>query len=560
MTDDRNGGEYPERFDSQSGLSAEEYGELEGVLSRLSETDRARLDSYRAASLYRGIKSRALDLGYRTIDEYTRSLVRSPQEQHRLVEKLNVGVTSFFRDAETFEWLAEQVLAPALSRGEGDFRVWVPGCSTGEEAYSLAIILRELLESTRTQRSVRMYATDISETAIDTARRGRYQHTALEAMDPAWRERAFEWTGDSWQVVDSVRRMISFSLQNVLSDPPLSGMDLVSCRNLMIYLDEQGQQQVAAAVHFSLKREGVLLLGQSEGGRRLEPYFRPIEPGIPVFKSVPDAAAYRSLEQFPQSGAASESRKSRTRPDEPTTARARFLKEVSGILQRTATAPTIICAPDGTIRYIHGSAGWFLEHSEGILSGNVVDLAVSGLRGEMAAAIRTVREGGGAAERRGVYVGTGAGQTRADFRVERLDAPESVAGMLAIVFRPDWTYEPAASVVEDERPDDRVSVHGSSGGNADYVRTLESELTTLREHYLAVIEDLEAANDDLRARTEELNAKNEELQSMNEEVESAREELRLLNSELRSANLELEQTVRRISKEESDPQDYGSGH
>ncbi|MFP4644817.1 MAG: CheR family methyltransferase, partial [Spirochaetales bacterium] len=535
--------ESPETLSGSGG----EQTTVHDVISVLPARSRARLRFYKEKVLHRRIQSRVEQTGLSDWNEYLHVLRRDQEEVGRLLSSFDIGVTEFFRDRQLFDWLTTEGTRRLLEASPDDIRVWVPACSTGEEAYSIAMVIFEALEHHGRTRGFRVFATDVSEAAIESARRGWYTDEAIGSLEHRRRERYFEADRGGWRAKSFLRRYLSFSVQDILKDPPLSAMDLISCRNLLIYLNSEGHRQLGAVFRFALKEHGLLILGPSEDGGRLKPFLKPINTRLQVYSRSNDTPAHYHLRNFPRptAGTSQGRRGTRSRGQE----KEAFSEVVRAALLRYASVPAIVCSHDGSIRYLNGAAGRFIRHGTGVVSTNVLDLAVPGLRVELGLALREASSTGLATVRYQLTLTHDDRTDEVDVRVVPITDPPSLAGGFVIALYADSVgCRLARERVSRSSAEDSAPTHDNptprERGRDSYVAALEAEVESLGRLHRQAMVDLESINDELRTRTEELESRNEELQSVNEEAESAREELTVLNEELRAANQELEKLLK----------------
>ncbi len=486
---------------------------------------------YKDKTFMRRVQRRMQVLGVATIDAYVASLENDRTEAPLLFRDLLIGVTGFFRDASTFEALKDMVI-PRLFEGKvaGDtVRLWVAGCASGEEAYSLAILLREHAAGLGgTAPIMQVFATDIDETAISIARTGRYPATLLRAVSPERLSRFFvEGADGSFTVTKEVRELCTFSAHSLTRDPPFSRLDMVSCRNLLIYLDVDLQAAVLPAFHYALVPNGILLLGSSETVSRHEDLFATIDRPNRIFqrRNVP-SPPLQLRGRMPAIDAVSFGQRAVPATGGPLERPFKMSGRASTrILERFAPAFVVVNADGGVVEY-SSRIGRFLEPAPGSPSQNVLTMCRRGLRAHLSAALKQVVLTGRAVEKPGVAV-TGAGETRRriTLAVEPIIEPGSDA-LYLIVF------------IEAAPPAGSPPILAETG-NSDADRQIDAELKDTRERLQSLTEEHETAVEELRSSNEELHSVNEELQSTNEELETSKEEIQSVNEELQTVNAQL---------------------
>jgi two-component system CheB/CheR fusion protein len=515
---------------------------------------------YKASTIHRRIERRMAVHQIEDIEGYVKYLQRSESEAEALFRDLLIGVTSFFRDAEAFKALEEQVV-PRLFEGReprASIRVWSPGCSTGEEAYSLAILLAEGQEAAGLDVKVQVFATDIDSQAIAIARSGLYPSSVAVDISPERLSRFFttESDGSAYRVNKRIRDMLIFSEQNLIKDPPFSKIDLVSCRNLMIYMGGELQKRVIPLFHYALVPGGILFLGASESVGDFDELFAAMDRKQKLYRRRESYPGARQLPQSrwhstPPSARAAPRRAAHKAPDRPEPS----LRELAERALVEASAPSAALVDgQGDILYLHGGFGSFLELAPGEVGAlNALRMARPGLRGELALALRRVAETGEALRRRGLRIE--AEGPELDLAVRPV-APRGEAGEGASA--PSlYLILVTESAVAPGEAGPPVPATGEEGGEAVAARdrvieALRQELRAKEDYLQAANEELETANEELKSSNEEMQSVNEELQSTNEELETSKEELQSVNEELSTVNAELQTKLADLSRSNND--------
>jgi two-component system CheB/CheR fusion protein len=475
-------------------------------------------------------------------EHYLRYLREHPEEVDYLFHDLLIGVTSFFRDPEAFDALAQILRRVLESKRNGELvRVWVPGCSTGEEAYSLAMLLRELLEEMNKPCPVQVFATDLDDRAIETARLGRYpEGIAIDVSAPRL-QRFFTHDEGFYQIAKEIREIVVFATHNVLADPPFSQLDLLACRNLLIYLDSPAQQQLIAIFHYALRPGGVLFLGSSETIGHLDALFSTEDRQWKLFVRNSDAVPTYPL---PDSLTGSFYMGSDRGPHlegelarHPTPS-----SRAEAYLAHRYAPPSVLVTARGDIVHFHGRTGMYLEPPRGTPNLNIYNMVREGLDRVLAPVIRAALVHDGPVVRTGIHVATNGSATIIDLVVERITEAPPLRGLLLVSFRPtaDPPTAPPAELPGRVRQGRRR--------RAD----VERELQETRESLQSTIEELEAANEELTSANEELQSTNEETQSANEELKTSKEEMQSLNEELQTVNAELRSKIDELSHANDD--------
>ncbi len=501
---------------------------------------------YKEKTFLRRVHRRMQVLRLPMFEEYIARLNADRDEALMLLRDLLIGVTSFFRDTGIFDSLAETVI-PRLfhgKNGESVIRVWVPGCATGEEAYSLAMLLREYAdELTGTPPRIQVFATDIDEPAIATARAGRYPSTLLTGLTPHRLARFFtEGLDGIFTVAKDIREICTFSAHSLTRDPPFSRIDLVSCRNLLIYLDSDLQGVVIPAFHYSLVPGGFLLLGSSENVSRHEELFLTIDRAHRVYqkRDVPSPPLHllgKGTIGVTRAATASLSAATGNRagPRINNWANAR-------ILDRFAPAFAVVTAEGNSLQY-SSRIGRFLELMAGAPSQNVLLMARPELRASLRGALKQVVETGRPVERPAIpVVIAGEGLRPVSIVIE----PRHEQGS-------DTLYLVVFNETVQLRTEDREDQAGDANNLASgFNLQTEAELRDTREQLQSITEEHETSLEELRSANEELHSVNEELQSTNEELETSREEIQSINEELQTVNAQLAGNLSELDHKNAD--------
>ena len=518
--------------DREGVRSAASSQPLERVVRTLQERTRHDFSLYKTSTLYRRIERRMIIHGIAELERYAAFLENNPQETDLLFRELLIGVTSFFRDPSTWDYLVTEALPPLLARREQtrELRAWVIGCSTGEEAYSLAMAFREAMSSGPEPQdvNVKIFATDLSAEAIAAARRGRYPLTIRESMSPERLARFFRQHETYYQVDPCIRDMVLFAEHDVVIDPPFTGIDLIACRNLLIYFDSTLQNRLLPLFHYSLRPDGLLFLGTAETVGRFSHLFMPMHPKLRIYHRLPHASnADREflLNSFPPL-----SRLSRkhavphpTPPDDSTNG----LKTAADHVLLQVYAPAaVLLNSDGDIAYISGRTGHYLEPAAGRANWNFHAMAREGLANPVRHALKRARAQTDPIQLHGLTVTTPGGPQRIDVTVQAFHDPGVLEGMAMIVFR-----DAASTPVSDE---DGEAGSEPPSQHAAELQQYRDEIQELREQARASRERLQTANEELQSTNEELQSTNEELMTSKEEMQSMNEELETINSELQS--------------------------
>ena len=532
----------------QAEHATEETGQvLHRIFALLHAQTGHNFSGYKLSTISRRIERRLGVHQIKGLDEYLQYLHHNPREVEALFREIPVGVTAFFRDPEAFEALEEKVI-PGLFAGKkasDPVRVWVPGCSTGEEAYSLAILLKEYLERLKQPIDVQIFATDIDSRAIEHARVGLYPG-AITADVSKERLGFFNHDPDqdAFQVQKTLRDMIVFAEQNVAGDPPFSGLDLISCRNLLIFMDTELQGRILHLFHYALNPEGFLFLGTSETTGKSGDLFDAVDRKWKIYRTRGEIASPSPRNILPFFQAPSSRVRPVVRPRHPSLKIGQAVERV--LLERYAPAGAVIDSR-GEIIYIHGRTGKYLEPAPGESNLNIVQMAREGLTLELAAAIRKAASQKKRVQSRGLQVEGNGMNTTCDLTVGPFawDSPSHGEDLLLVVFEEVAVAYRADDPEEDPAlARDEMAAAVETDADGRFV-TLERELRAKEQYLQSVIEEMESSN-------EELQSTSEEHQSTNEELETSREELQSVNEELVTVNSELQQKVESLSRSNDD--------
>jgi chemotaxis methyl-accepting protein methylase len=527
---------------TEHALEEKDQSALEKVLILLRIKTGQDFSLYKKNTVYRRIERR---MGIHQLDriaDYVRYLQESPQELEILFKELLIGVTSFFRDPAAWDRLQKESI-PALLAGHaagGVLRAWSAGCSTGEEAYSLAIAFKEALGAVnpKTTFTLQIFATDLDRDAIDKARLGVYPANIAADVSPERLRRYFIQEDEGFRVAKEIREMVTFATQNLVMDPPFTKLDIIVCRNLLIYLTPELQKKLLPLFHYSLNPGGILFLGSSESVIPFSDLFVPLDIKSRIFR-----------------------RRESVVPTEPVAFPAMFVplpkvpKELTMLkpaanLQSLAdqlllqhfSPPAVLVNDKGDILYISGRTGKYLEPAAGKANWNIFAMAREGLRFELESAFHKSLKQKKAVAVKGLKVGEGVGTQTVDLTVQAIEEPEALRGMVMIVF----TDVPA--------PHEKTTPGRSQGcrsGNGKIVE-LEQEIQQLREKLQTTHEEMQSSQEELKSTNEELQSANEELQSTNEELTTSREEMQSLNEELQTVNAEQQSKMNELSRINND--------
>jgi two-component system CheB/CheR fusion protein len=471
---------------------------------------------------------------------YVRYLRGNPKEVEALFRELLIGVTSFFRDIDSFEVLKKNVLPGLIEQMEPDaaLRVWVPGCSTGEEVYSLAIVLRECFDKSQKQVQLQLFGTDIDNHAIDRAREGLFPANISADVSKERLKRFFTKEGNFFRIKKKIRDCTVFSVQDVIKDPPFSRLSLLCCRNLLIYLNIDAQKKLLPLFHYTLNPGGILVLGSSETIGVFGNLFKTLDKKWKIFSRIEVPPSMRQVVDFP-SGTPMSDAQEKTFPNQSTVRPTDIGQLAQKAVLEQCTPTSVLVNGKGDILHIVGRTGKYLEAASGPPSNNILDLAREGLRIELSSALRSAKAADEIVIRKRVSVKTNGETQMIDLHVRPQHAPKELVGNLLVVF------EDIDTSAADDNP--QKGAHHGGSTESSRIAELERELQITRESHQTTIEELESSNEELKSTNEEMQSSNEELQSTNEELESSKEELQSLNEELQTVNTELQSKLEELS-------------
>ena len=477
------------------------------------------LGQYKPTSMERRVRRRMVATDCTTMDGYAALLRTSPEEPQRLVREMFISVTSFFRDPKAFDALEAALidLVAARPNDDDELRLWVPGCATGEEAFSLAMLVCKVLDGAQRRIPVRLFATDVDRAALARARRGMYP-VAVQAEIPAAYQAEHLRIDEQWCTVSKrVRDMVIFSEHNLLRDPAFLRLDLISCRNLLIYLRSGSQERVMTSFAYALKPGALMLLGRAEAVHAGSAFFTAVDASQHLYRSRGNVP----VRQVVHSGSATStfSLSSQRSTDARTELAHRLLRaHVDGLLD-----PFVLVDDNARLVHSFGNVAPFLQINPGVPSLDLLQLSIEPLRLELRSLLFRAQRGKG--ERLQVEVELpGADQV---VQLSAMRLPDDQTPYMLVMFRA--RAKPAADATA-----------ATSEGQRRHVELLEEQLANTRVHLQALISELENANEELQSLNEELQSANEELQSANEEMETSNEELQSTNEELVTVNEELE--------------------
>jgi two-component system CheB/CheR fusion protein len=500
--------------------------------------------SYKTTTLSRRIARRMAIHQLSVFSDYVKLMAKDPAEPGRLVKDMLIGVTRFFRDGNAFETLQENVLVPWVqSRQPGErIRVWAAGCSSGEEAYSIAILLAEVMERLSIPLTVQIFASDIDADGIHTARLGVYPENTVDGVSPQRLSRFFNHRDSTYHIKKSIRDNLVFSVHNLINDPPFSKIDLVSCRNLLIYLKPELQKKILRMFHYALNPDGHLFLGPSETIGGCADYFSAASAKHKIFKAR-DALQLDNYAMNVLHTPESHDMIKATTKEKGASPLSETYSHVERILLDEYAPPGVLVDRNFETHHFFGHTDPYLEVPKGKASFNILKMAREGLAFKLTQCLGRALKSGKTERVEGVAVKTAQGFIRTAITVRPL--PEKLAGrdLLVVLFEATQSGQP------EDAPKPTAADTGQTPPDA---KRLADELRSTREYLQTTIEALETSNEEYKAANEELQSVNEELQSANEELETSREELQSTNEELVTVNAEHQQKIDELTKSNND--------
>jgi len=494
--------------------------------------------NYKPTTLSRRIERRMNVHQIEELSHYFHYLQRNPLEVTSLFKELLIGVTSFFRDPDAFKVLKKKALLELIKAKpeEQAFRAWVTGCSSGEEAYSVAILIKECLIELNKRMPVQIFATDIDGDAIETARVGTYPESIRADVDMNRLNQFFIKANSAYTIKNEIREMLVFATQDVLKDPPFTKLDLICCRNLLIYLNTVLQKRLLPLFHYTLRPRGILFLGTSESIGGNEDLFSAADKKWRVYRRN-ETASESYIAELPVS-----SLKVKDIEVQAEKTEALQINQLAPKLLVDLAPASALVDSKGNILFIHGRTGNYLEPSPGEAKMNILEMAREGLKVELSAAIRKAVVQKQEVVHRDLEVKTNGESRMVNITVRPVKDPRAL-GMLWVIFE-ERDLRKKQKILMPKR---------TSGARKDeQLESMEDELRYTRETLQTTIEELETANEELRSTNEELQSTNEELQSANEELETSKEEQQSLNEELVTVNSELQGKIEELTKTNND--------
>ncbi|NOU48063.1 MAG: PAS domain-containing protein [Bacteroidales bacterium] len=498
---------------------------------------------YKKNTVYRRIERR---MGVHKIDKiisYVHFLQENPKEVDILFRELLIGVTNFFRDPLVWEKMKESVL-PALfanMKGESILRAWIPACSTGEEAYSLAIVFKEALEKTNNHAaiSLQIFATDLDSVAVETARKGIFPANIAADVSPQRLNRFFIATDDGYRINAEIREMVIFAQHNIILHPPFTKLDILTCRNLLIYMDTELQKKLLGLFYYSINPNGIMLLGSAETLGTQSQLFNIVDAKLKIYKR---AVSNEVPELFNFPSSFSRNNKANIEKPLPQKPLMNIQTLADQLLLQQFTPAGVLVNESGDIIYFSGHTGKYLEPAVGKANLNIFAMLREGLRNEFPIAFRNAITNKESVVLHHLSVGTNGSKQSLNINIQWIDKPEPLYGMLMIIFT---DIPEIAGLHPDTKKGKKIL-------KSTREEALEEELQHKREEMQSTLEEMQTSQEELKSTNEELQSTNEELQSTNEELTTSKEEMQSLNEELQTVNAELQSKVDDFSRVNND--------
>jgi two-component system, chemotaxis family, CheB/CheR fusion protein len=515
---------------------------LQSILNLLRMRSKFNFGSYKRGTLERRVQRRMSLRHIVEMEDYLKLLRQDNDEMIALQKDLLICVTHFFREPEAWKALQELVMRPFVKAKKYDkpVRVWVPGCATGEEAYSMAMLLLDELTASKKDGGVQIFASDVNHDAFATARLGLYPVSIAEDISPRRLGRYFLREGDQYRVRKELRDSVVFAEHNLLADPPCSRLDLISCRNLMIYLDPPAQQKLISLFHYALREGGFLFLGSAETVGEQHDLFRPVSRKWRIYRRI--GPVRREAIDFPLDGPQALSTLPSSNPPHSGVG-SRFIELAQQLILDRHCPPCVVVNRKHEILYTCGPTQDYLTQPAGVMNTDLLAWVSDAVRSKLRAALVKVRSDDQTITLEDVRFGHGKSRRTATITIEPLKSPRQADGLILITFR-----KPQPAVSSGAKP----TAHLRPPDDESLVHQLEDELKVSREDLQSTIDQLASSNQELKASNEEVTSVNEELQSTNEELETSKEEMQSLNEELSTVNNQLQGKVEELEAKTND--------
>lgn len=538
--------DYSRQLGKKAKAPVPKEDEVRQILALIRARTGHDLSLYKKSTLTRRIEKRMNLHHIGSVTDYADYLRQQPEEITSVFRDMLIGVTQFFRDQEAFEALKKRLLKYLKGLPEernASFRTWVPACGTGEEAYSVAILILECLDELKRDMKVQIFATDIDVEAVNYARNGEYPDNIATDVNPVRLRRYFTREENVMRVKKEIRELIVFAAQDIAKDPPFTKLDLLSCRNLLIYLEADLQNRLVPLFCYSLKPGGLLFLGTSETIGKYNDLFDTHDKKWKIFEAKKTLSPVRdeAWTVLPWVGA---QHKGEAEQGLPKVKEIDITSAAQKMLLQTFVPPSVIVNDKGEILYIHGQTGKYIEPAPGRPNWNIFEMARPGIQSELRSSVHYALTRMKEKRHEKLEVKTDHDRQLVNLTVRPFTPSKDAKGLVIILFE---------DIVEREKrkPDQKVTKK-SSPDKDERLKETEKELAYTRENLQASVEELQASNEELKSTNEEMQSTNEELQSTNEELETSREELQSMNEELTTVNSELQEKIDQLFRAEDD--------
>jgi two-component system CheB/CheR fusion protein len=514
-------------------LDSKNKSNLDKIIILLQQQTGHDFSLYKKSTLFRRIERRKGIHHIEKIEKYVRFMQENPKETEILFKELLIGVTGFFRDTAVWQKLKEQVLPEMIEKLPNGYvmRAWVTGCSTGEEAYSLAITFKEVMEQIKKNQniSLQIFATDLDIDAIEKARKGIFPENIAVDVSPERLSRYFINDNDGFRINAAIREMVVFAPQNVIKDPPFTKLDILTCRNMLIYMEPALQKKLIALFNYSLKPGGIMVLGTAETLGPDGEGFEIIDPKLKIFKRT-SAPIQTGLLDFPSSFSITNKIKpehlSAAKPEE------NLQNLANSIILQQFSPASVLVTDKGDILYITGRTGKYLEPVAGKANWNIFAMLREGLRRDLPLAFQKASKNYEPVVLRNIKVENYGKNQYVDVTIQQIEKPDAIKGKIVIVFND------VPETVDSGATNSKTSQNSSLRN-----KELENELRQSLQDLQTIREEMQTSQEELKSTNEELQSTNEELQSTNEELTTSKEEMQSLNEELQTVNIELQSKV-----------------
>jgi two-component system CheB/CheR fusion protein len=506
---------------------------LEKIIILLRTQTGNDFSQYKKNTLYRRIERRMGIHQIGKISSYVRYLQENPAETEILFKELLIGVTNFFRDNDVWEHMKDHIIPSQLAKLPSGYilRAWIPGCSTGEEAYSLAIVFKEAIEKANLNKnfSLQIFATDLDNNAIEKARKAIYPSNIVSDVSPDRLNRFFIKVDDKYRVNSEIREMVVFAPQNVIKDPPFTKLDILSCRNLLIYLDALLQKKLLALFHYSLNNSGILLLGSAETNGAQSDLFSTINSKLRIYQRT---GLLKTDELFDFPSSFTRSKPGIFENQSPAKVPDTLQKLTDQLLLQQFSPASVLVTNNGDILYITGSTGKYLEPAAGKANMNLYAMAREGLSNELPIALRKAMQSFEKVVLHNIKVGTSDETQLTNVTIQQIEKPLILKGKILVIFSDVPNIKQKSSKLKRDKTPDTA-----------FKTEIEFEIQRLKEDLQSTREEMQTSQEELQSTNEEMQSTNEELQSTNEELTTSKEEMQSLNEELHTVNAELQSKI-----------------